>query len=53
LVTGVSGGSLLEVHHKNPLDEGVRYTTVLDFALPCPTCHRFTHALLRAKAKQL
>ncbi len=39
--------SLLDVHHKNPLDEGVRYTTIADFALLCPTCHRVEHARLR------
>jgi 5-methylcytosine-specific restriction protein A len=49
--TGVRPRSLLEVHHKNPLDEGIRYTTVLDFSLLCPTCHRFVHALLRAESR--
>ncbi|CAN7533798.1 HNH endonuclease [Bosea sp. LjRoot9] len=39
--------SLLDVHHKNPLDEGIRYTTTGDFALLCPTCHRVEHARLR------
>ena len=39
--------SLLEVHHKHPLAEGVRYTTIADFALLCPTCHRVEHAKLR------
>jgi 5-methylcytosine-specific restriction protein A len=39
--------SLLEVHHKNPLAEGVRYTTIADYALLCPTCHRVEHARLR------
>lgn len=42
----------LDVHHKNPLDEGVRYTTVADFALLCPTCHRVEHVRLR-KSKRL
>jgi len=37
----------LDVHHKNPLDEGVRYTTTADFALLCPTCHRVEHVRLR------
>jgi 5-methylcytosine-specific restriction protein A len=41
----------LDVHHKNPLDEGVRYTTISDFALLCPTCHRIEHARMRRKPK--
>jgi 5-methylcytosine-specific restriction protein A len=41
---------LLDVHHKNPLAEGVRYTTSRDFALLCPTCHRLEHMLLRKGA---
>ena len=41
--------SLLDVHHLHPLDEGVRVTTLADFALLCPTCHRFEHALLKVK----
>lgn len=44
---GIRARSLLDVHHKAPLDEGVRYTTTADFALLCPTCHRFAHAVLR------
>ena len=42
--------SLLDVHHKCPLDEGVRYTTINDFALLCPTCHRIEHARLKLVA---
>ena len=38
---------LLDVHHKNPLDEGIRYTTTADFTLLCPTCHRVEHVRLR------
>ena len=41
--------SLLDVHHKNPIDEGIRLTTILDFCLLCPNCHRFIHALNRAE----
>ncbi|AJY47628.1 HNH endonuclease [Martelella endophytica] len=44
---GVNARSFLDVHHKNPLDEGVRYTTIADFALLCPTCHRVEHVRLR------
>jgi hypothetical protein len=45
--TKINPRSLLDVHHKNPLEEGIRVTTVDDFALLCPTCHRFIHASLR------
>jgi 5-methylcytosine-specific restriction protein A len=44
---GVKPRGLLDVHHKNPLDEGIRYTTTADFALLCPTCHRVEHVRLR------
>lgn len=40
--------SLLDVHHLHPLEEGHRVTTLADFKLLCPTCHRLEHALLRA-----
>ncbi|MFZ1007048.1 MAG: HNH endonuclease [Candidatus Sulfotelmatobacter sp.] len=46
--TAVKARSLLDVHHINPLDEGVRYTTLSDFCLLCPLCHRFAHALARS-----
>lgn len=49
---GIRPRSLLDVHHKHPLEEGERYTTVLDFSLLCPTCHRFVHALLRVNASR-
>src|SRR5262245_59125411 len=57
--TTVMARSLLDVHHMNPLDEGVRYTTEADFCLVCPNCHRFMHRLaqtfsdVEAKAKAL
>jgi len=41
--------SLLDVHHLHPLEEGLRVTTLADFGLLCPTCHRFEHALLKAR----
>ena len=44
-LAGIRPRSLLDVHHRNPLEEGVRYTTTADFALLCPTCHRIEHAL--------
>lgn len=40
---GLKPRGFLDVHHKNPLDEGVRYTTTTDFSLLCPTCHRVEH----------
>jgi 5-methylcytosine-specific restriction protein A len=43
----VRARSLLDVHHKKPLEEGRRRTTVEDFGLLCPTCHRIEHALLK------
>jgi 5-methylcytosine-specific restriction protein A len=39
--------SALDVHHKHPLEEGVRYTSTDDFALLCPTCHRMEHQLMK------
>lgn len=48
---GVRARSFLDVHHKNPLDEGLRYTTTADFALLCPTCHRIEHIKLRASKR--
>jgi HNH endonuclease len=44
--TAVKPRSLLDVHHRNPLDAGVRQTTLQDFCLLCPNCHRFEHAML-------
>ncbi|WP_411820229.1 HNH endonuclease [Hyphococcus formosus] len=38
--------SCLDVHHRAPLAEGVRLTTIDDFALLCPTCHRLEHVRL-------
>lgn len=50
---GVKARGFLDVHHKNPLDEGVRYTTTADFALLCPTCHRVEHVRLRKVKKSM
>ncbi|MGY6661651.1 MAG: HNH endonuclease [Glycocaulis sp.] len=49
--SGVRPRSLIDVHHKHPLEEGVRYTTVRDFALLCPTCHRIEHARMKLMAQ--
>lgn len=57
--TAVKARSLLDVHHMNPLAEGVRYTTEADFCFVCPNCHRFMHRLaqtltdVRQKAEAL
>lgn len=54
-VTGLDGinpRSLLDVHHMHPIEEGMRYTTVKDFALLCPTCHRIEHARLKVAARK-
>jgi 5-methylcytosine-specific restriction protein A len=49
----VNPRSLLDVHHKRPLDEGKRYTTLEDFTLLCPNCHRLEHELQRSLAAVL
>lgn len=49
---GVTPRGFLDVHHKNPLDEGARYTTIADFALLCPTCHRIEHVRLRKRIRR-
>jgi 5-methylcytosine-specific restriction enzyme A len=46
--TPVRARSLLDVHHRSPLEEGVRVTTLADFILLCPTCHRFEHRMIQA-----
>jgi 5-methylcytosine-specific restriction protein A len=50
--TPVKARSLLDVHHLHPLEEGRRVTTLADFRLLCPTCHRLEHALIRARLSQ-
>jgi hypothetical protein len=47
--TGVSPRSLMDVHHRDPLAEGVRVTGLADFQLLCPNCHRFVHAVMRTE----
>ncbi len=42
----VTPRSLLDVHHKNPIALGARYTEERDLSLLCPTCHRFEHRLM-------
>ncbi|MCR9147447.1 MAG: HNH endonuclease [Rhodobacteraceae bacterium] len=50
-IEGINPRSLLDVHHMHPLDEGARYTTIKDFAMLCPTCHRVEHARIKVAAK--
>lgn len=45
--TDIRPRTLLDVHHRAPLAEGVRVTNLADFALLCPTCHRLEHERLR------
>ena len=40
--------SLLDVHHLDPLAEGMRLTGPEDFALLCPNCHRIEHVRIGA-----
>ncbi len=51
-LNGIRPRSLFDVHHNNPLDEGIRYTTLADFSLLCPTCHRVEHALMALRDKK-
>jgi 5-methylcytosine-specific restriction enzyme A len=48
---GLPTRSLFDIHHKNPMAEGVRRTTTQDLALLCPTCHRIEHVRLRKAAQ--
>ncbi len=36
-------GALFDAHHKKPISIGVRVSTVDDFHILCPTCHRWAH----------
>jgi hypothetical protein len=45
--TAVNPRFLMDVHHRDPLAEGVRVTGLADFQLLCPNCHRFAHAVIR------
>lgn len=44
-------GAMFEVHHKRPLSEGSRSTTVHDVNLLCATCHRIIHRVMRREGK--
>lgn len=41
--TAIEPRSVLDVHHRCPLEEGGRVTTYADLELLCPTCHRIEH----------
>ncbi len=45
--------SLFDVHHLNPIAAGHRRTTMADFALLCPTCHRIEHIQLKMRTAAL
>lgn len=36
--------SQLDVHHRHPISEGVRTTTLADLAVLCANCHRLVHS---------
>jgi predicted HNH restriction endonuclease len=36
-------GGLFDAHHLNPLACGIRQSRIDDFAILCPTCHRWAH----------
>jgi 5-methylcytosine-specific restriction enzyme A len=40
---GPLGEALAECHHKRPLTEGVRQTSLSDLAIVCANCHRMIH----------
>jgi len=46
--TIIRARSLLDAHHKCPIEEGLRYTTIGDFELLCPMCHRIAHGIMKA-----
>lgn len=37
--------SLFDAHHKEPLSRGERISAVENFAVLCPTCHRWAHVM--------
>ena len=42
-VYGNHGTHFIECHHKKPISEGQRITTIGDLALVCSNCHRMLH----------
>jgi hypothetical protein len=47
--TAINPRFLMDVHHCDPLAEGVRVTGLTDFQLLRPNCHRFVHAVMRTE----
>lgn len=37
--------AMFDAHHLDPIHAGVRVSTIDDFAVLCPTCHRWTHEM--------
>jgi predicted HNH restriction endonuclease len=46
-------GTVVEVHHMNPVADGERETTLQDLVTLCPTCHRLLHAIGRTLGTNL
>jgi predicted HNH restriction endonuclease len=46
-------GTVVEVHHRNPVADGERETTLQDLVTLCPTCHRLLHAIGRTLGTNL
>jgi hypothetical protein len=44
--TDYRGLDLIEAHHRTPISKGLRSTSVEDFAMLCPCCHRAVHKLI-------
>jgi hypothetical protein len=43
--------SMFDAHHKNPMFAGERVTSISDFLLLCPNCHRMEHLIFSADQK--
>jgi hypothetical protein len=47
-------GSVVEVHHVNPLsDTEITETTLVDLVTLCPTCHRVSHVLAKSRNRSI
>ena len=44
----VFSGVIVEVHHIDPVSEGIRQTTLDDLITLCPLCHRIIHGIGRS-----
>lgn len=45
--------AFFDAHHRVPLAVGVRFSTLSDLAVLCPTCHRIVHRLGTKQAQPL